>query len=273
MVESADLAATEAALRELQPASGVSLGGRWLPAAALLADPDTAAELVRDHARVRAIAVERHAASLFFQRYCHRLASATIGVWVLTGQALDAAAPEVAVQVRDGSPVGVQLTGRRRAADTPEELVGGLVEEHLLSLAGLVHDGFGMSLPNLWGNIAASIGMAARTLSRIRPAAQVREAVEPVLAVRPELTRLGSFRILTGPHGDRLFYDRATCCHWHEIPNGAYCSYCSRLSPQERTRRFTESMLAEPQPPVRAGTPAAPAGSTSESRRPASCSR
>lgn len=245
MTETLDLAGAEAVLRGLLPTSGIDLGGRWFAAGDLVTDPGTVAALVCDHARARTIPAERHAASLFFQRYCQRLSSAAIGVWVLTGRALDAAAGQARVCVRDASPVGVQLSGRWRAVDTPEQLVTGLIDQHLLVLGEQVRSRFGVSLPNLWGNMAASIGQAARALSRIRPAAQVQAAVEPVLATRPMLPRMGAFRILAGPRGPRLFYDRASCCHWYEIPNGAYCSYCSRLSQDERTRRFTVAMEAE----------------------------
>ena len=87
--------------------------------------------------------------------------------------------------------------------------------------------------------------MSARTLSTVRPAAEVLRAVAPVFGTREVLQRLGSCRILEGPHGPRLFYDRASCCHWFEIPEGSYCSYCSRLTHEERTCRFIDAMAAE----------------------------
>ncbi|WP_051208430.1 hypothetical protein [Propionicicella superfundia] len=232
-------------LRRLFPAAGMEIGGRWYEAQALVGEPDIVATLVADHAAFRRIEEGRYAASLFFQRYCHRLCGAVVGVWVLNRSALDASPGRVSMCVRDASPASVRLSGATRPADTPEELVRGLVDEHLLVLAGHLHERYPLTLPNLWGNIAAGIGQAARALSRIRAADEVRAAVEPVLATRPLLGRLGEFRVLSGPQGPRLFYDRRTCCHWHEIPDGKFCSYCSRLSQDERTRRFAASMAGE----------------------------
>ncbi|WP_164987464.1 ferric iron reductase [Propioniciclava flava] len=240
-----DLSQAETVLHGLTPTMNLSVGGQWIPAADLLAAPSIVAALVAEHARIRSISVPRHAASLFFQRYCHRLCSATLGVWVLTGMALDASARQVSVQIRDGSPAGVQFTGRLRPTHTPEDLVSGLVEEHLLPLAAQLQGAARLSQPQTWGNIAAALGMSARTLSTVRPAAEVLRAVAPVFGTREVLQRLGSCRILEGPHGPRLFYDRASCCHWFEIPEGSYCSYCSRLTHEERTCRFIDAMAAE----------------------------
>ncbi|MFT3877447.1 MAG: IucA/IucC family C-terminal-domain containing protein [Propioniciclava sp.] len=232
------------ALRTLSPGFGLDIGGVWYESSTLIDDPETVASLVSGHAAYRSIEAPRVAASLFFQRYCHRMSTAVIGSWVLTGRALDASAAQVRLCVRDASPVSVHLSGTYRDEDSPEELVRGLVDEHLLPLAQRF-GAHGVGLPNLWGNMAASMGMAARQLSRIRDANLVRAAVEPVLATRPQLNRLGSFRILEGPQGPRLFYDRRTCCHWHLVPDGAYCGYCSLLSDDERTARYVASMQAE----------------------------
>ena len=249
MTDPLDLAEAETALHRLMPTANLSVGGRWIPAADLLADRQAVADLVADHARVRSITVERHAASLFFQRYSHRLCSAVVGTWILTGLPLDAAAEQATVQVRDGSPVGMHLTGALRPTPSVEEFAAGLLEGHLLPLAAHLRETSRLSQAQAFGNIAAAIGMAARTVSRLRPADQVLEAVAPLLESRAALARLGSFRILEGHNGPRLFYDRATCCRWFEIPDGAYCSYCSRLSADERTRRFTDAMDTEVPPP------------------------
>lgn len=245
MTDPLDLTQTETELHRLLPGANLSIGGRWIPAADLLANPDAVAALVADHARIRSITVERYAASLLFQRYSHRLCSVVVGTWVLSGVVLDAAAAQATVQMRDGSPVGMHLTGRERSGDAVAELTTGLLEGHLLPLADHLRAAARLSRAQALGNIAAAIGMAARTVSRVRPAEEVRAQVGALLASRPELERLGSFRILQGPHGPRLFYDRATCCRWFEIPQGAYCSYCSRLPHDERTTRFLEAMDAE----------------------------
>lgn len=238
-----DLSEAMTEVRRLNPAYSLEVGGHWRSAASM--DEAAVAEIVSDHARARAIPVGRYAASLLFQRYCHRLAPVALGTWVLSGQALDMSQAHISVCFRDGSPVGVLHSGAMRPVASAKELVTGLIDEHLEDVARLIHAGFRISLPNLRGNMAASIGMAASTLSRIRPAAEVKIAAQQVLACRPWLERMGEFRILVGPRGPRLFYDRRTCCHWYTVPDGSYCSYCSLLNDEERTRRYIAAMESE----------------------------
>lgn len=246
MTEPLSEADTLATLRRLSPSFGTEVGGRWFACTSLLSRPDLVDRLVREHAASRQTSELRFAASLFYQRYCHRLASVVIGVWVLRGAALDAAPRHSRICVRDASPASVALTGVRRPSDTPEEVSAGLVDAHLLPLARVIRDlDYGLSLPNMWGNMAASIGQAARSLSRVRDASLVQSAVAPILATRPLLEKLGRFRVLTGDRGPRLFYDRASCCHWHAVPGGKYCSYCSLLTDAERTARFIKALETE----------------------------
>lgn len=240
-----DLIEAETRLRSLTPTAGITLGGQWYASQDITHDAALLSRLVTDHATQRSIEVRRFAASLFFQRYCHRISSAAVGLWVLTGRALDFSAPQVQVCVRDASPVSIQVLGQPRPRDTADELVAGLIEQHLIVLAAGIKSGFGLGMPNLWGNIAASIGQAARALSRIRDAEEVLTRVSPILETNPRLERMGSFRIMEGPKGKRLFYDRLSCCHWHEIPDGKLCSYCSLLTHEERTERFTAAMADE----------------------------
>lgn len=235
----------EQELRALWPAGGVTIGGQWHASTDLINDPQLRARLVHDHATFRSIDTPRFAASLFFQRYCHRLSSVAVGAWVLTQTAADMAPENVTFCVRDASPVSLQLSGRTRDCDTATEAISGLVDEHLLPLARHISAEYRLSLGNLWGNMAASIGQAARALSTRVDAATVLDLVTPLIQVHPMLVRTGSFRILTGSNGPRLFYDRASCCHWHEIPDGKLCSYCCLLSHEERTERFAAAMAAE----------------------------
>lgn len=56
---------------------------------------------------------------------------------------------------------------------------------------------------------------------------------------RPQLSRGGHFEILEHDGISRLFYHRASCCHWYDVPHsGKHCTWCSRLSVEERRRRL-----------------------------------
>lgn len=213
--------------------------------AADLVDGSAAGELIELHARHRGMPVGRHAASLVFQRYSHRLCGAGALAWVEYGWVPDLTADNVGVRFVDGSPHTVVLSRPRLAGTTAEDLVRIVVDEHLLPVARAVRKAGGPGLPNLLGNVAAGFAGAFRTMSRDRPAHLVAERAESVLGVDPRLERGGSFRTLLGPLGERLQYDRASCCHWYAAPDGKYCSWCSRLSRDERTARFCANMAEE----------------------------
>ncbi|GAA3955759.1 hypothetical protein [Gordonia caeni] len=213
--------------------------------AADLVDGSAAGELIELHARHRGMPVGRHAASLVFQRYSHRLCGAGALAWVEYGWVPDLTADNVGVRFVDGSPHTVVLSRPRLAGTTAEDLVRIVVDEHLLPVARAMRKAGGPGLPNLLGNVAAGFAGAFRTMSRDRPAHLVAERAESVLGVDPRLERGGSFRTLLGPLGERLQYDRASCCHWYAAPDGKYCSWCSRLSHDERTARFCANMADE----------------------------
>lgn len=220
--------------------------------AAQLCDPDSgeARRMIELHARHRRMPVARHAASLVFQRYCHRVCAVSVAAWMLHGIALDLRATGVHVRFVAGTPDLLVLdTPKTKADATPEDLLEATVDGHLAPLAHRVRTETGPGTGNLLGNIAAGFAGAFRTLARRSDvdldAHKAQEHAEDLLSARPELRRGGDLRILTGPLGPRLQYDRKTCCHWYAAPDGQYCSWCSRLTHDERTERFEKAMAEE----------------------------
>ncbi|MBS9375969.1 hypothetical protein [Rhodococcus sp. B50] len=221
-------------------------------AAAELCDPTSGQtqRMIELHARHRQMPVARHVGSLVFQRYCHRVCGVATAAWVLYGVALDLRAPSVRVRFVAGTPDLLVLDAPKARTDaTPEHLLETTVDGHLTPLAQNVRAETGPGMGNLLGNIAAGFAGAFRTLARRSDlnldAHTLREHAQELLSARPELRRSGDFRILTGPCGPRLQYDRRTCCHWYAAPDGRYCSWCSRLTQEERTKRFQDAMAEE----------------------------
>ncbi|MCD2262253.1 hypothetical protein K3888_06005 [Dietzia aurantiaca] len=205
-----------------------------------------ARRMVHLHARSRGMETGRHAGSLVFQRYCHRVCGVAVAAWLLYGVALDLRAAEVSVLFTDGSPDRLVLHSPRALADaTPEQVLTATVDVHLHPLARAVSAETGPGMGNLFGNIAAGFAGGFRGLAN-RPGTglstvHVHERADLLLSARPELHRGGDFRLLPGVAGPHLFYDRRSCCHWYAAPDGRYCSWCSRLSRDERTQRFKEA--------------------------------
>ncbi len=216
--------------------------------AARLADAadDEMARMVRRHADARGMPVGRHVGSLVFQRYCHRVCGVAVASWVRHGVIPDLTASNVAMVFVDGTPDVVRLHApRARRGDQADDVVDTVVDGHLLPVARSLSTGTGPGLANLWGNIAAGFAGAFRTLSRFHDAGTLRQQAEQLAATRAGLGRGGAYRTLSGPRGDRLHFDRRSCCHWYAAPDGRFCSWCCRIGADERTARFLESMVDE----------------------------
>lgn len=212
----------------------------------VLADPGSGAamEVIALHARARGMDPDPAAASLAFQRYAHRVAGVSVAAWAAGGLVLDLTAPSVWTVVRSGSPHHL-VAERVRALPDGDlgTLVHTVVDEHLEPVARTWNAVSGLSMEDLHGNMAASFAAACRQLSKVLPADEMCALGEDILARRAELVDGGTFRILTGADGRRLFFDRSTCCSWHASPHGEYCSGCPHTSYEQRTGRF-EAMLA-----------------------------
>lgn len=198
------------------------------------------------HADFRRMPRARHAASLVFQRYSHRLCGVAVAAWYRHDTVFDLSAGNVVVRFVGGTPDGVELREARTVDGTAiDDVVRVVLDEHLIPVARALSAARGPGVPNLIGNAAAGFAGAFRTLSALQPGDDVIRAAELFLAADPRLTRGGTFRTVDGPRGPRLQYDRASCCHWYAAPDGKYCSWCSRLTQDERTARYLEAMRAE----------------------------
>lgn len=212
-----------------------------------LCDPrsNEAEKMVSTHAAVRGLPVNRYAGSLVFQRYCHRVCSAVVASLVLHNQVLDVSMANSAMRFRDGSPDSLILKQLRVAPFIQmEDVVDVAVEQHLQPLAKVISLATGPAMPNLWGNMAAGFAGAFRKLSLMARTpdefARVQQIAERLAQTHPKLARGGRYCIVTDGERRQLQYERASCCHWYAAKDGQYCSWCSKISPQERHEKFRQ---------------------------------
>ena len=197
-------------------------------------------ELVQNHAQARLLPVNFAAASLIFQRYCHRYAALASYLLLTEGAAPLLTAESCQTRFIVGSHAGVVVNGA--VSDSADEVLDALLEGHLLIFAQQLGICAGLSRPNAWGNIAASFAMGVRFASAQQDPRTVLEQANVLVEKRPELRRGGTFRIVSNATATRVFYDRTSCCHWHTVHDGERCSWCSLRSTDERTQRF-ETLL------------------------------
>ncbi|MGL4832525.1 MAG: hypothetical protein ACRCWS_08155 [Propionibacteriaceae bacterium] len=229
--------ATEEALATSMVAG---LPGQWVVGVDVAQDPETALALVQHHAQARLLPVKFAAASLVFQRYCHRYAALASYLLLMEGAAPLLSAATCQTRFLSGSPAGIVV--KSAVSNSADEVLGALLEEHLLPFAQQLGQVAGLSWPNAWGNIAAAFAMGVRFASAQRDPEAVLDQANELVARRPELSRGGTFRLVSKADVTRVFYDRTSCCHWHTVHDGERCSWCSLRSTDERTQRF-EALL------------------------------
>ena len=200
--------------------------------------------VIQRHADARGLPFGRHAASLVYQRYAHRLMGLAVASVLGGGVLPDLTADNVTVEFVDGSPETIYLHELRAIDDATEERFAQIViDEHLLPMAQAWRSRGGVGLGNLLGNMAAGLARGVRIASAHVGTDVAREFGETVAACRPRLAGLGSYRVVSNGVKSGLFYDRKSCCHWYAVPQtGQFCSWCSRLTAEERTERFLRSL-------------------------------
>lgn len=213
--------------------------------ACAIADPDVARVVIAEHADARGLPPGRDAASLVFQRYCHRWCGIATLVWAMTGSVLDVSASRCATTFDGGSPVSAWLDEVRVEDRDGRALVDVLLARHLLPIAHTFREVGRLSVANAWGNAAASMAAGFRFVSRALPADRVLALAESVFD-HPKLRTAGSFRVVTDGDRSSVFFDRATCCHWDAVPDGKLCSWCSKRTPEDRAARFAAILRDSP---------------------------
>ncbi|MBO3142606.1 hypothetical protein [Dermatophilus congolensis] len=209
-----------------------------------MTDPDVARTVIEEHAASRGIPPNRHAASLVFQRYCHRWCAITSWAWALTGCVLDVSAERCATTFDNGSPVAIWIDHLQGAETDSTTLVDVVFEQHLMPIAYTFRDVARFSIANARGNAAASLAAGFRFASTTLPAEKVLDLAESVFT-HPALQRSGTFRVVNDSLNSRVFFDRNTCCHWDTVPDGQLCSWCSKRTHEDRTAQFTEALAAQ----------------------------
>lgn len=216
----------------------------WLDCLPLVTDPAALASLVETTKATRGTTRDDVAMSLFVQGYVFRVATVSIGAWLLADVVIDAAPARWAIAIGRGRPNAVNLgddVGVVPAASVDDVHLA-LIDGHLATLVDTAHAACRVGEALLWGNVAASCAASFAAFAGARPGVGDR-AARFFAAARPEVRDAGTLVQM----GERFAWERRSCCLWYRTDSGFMCEDCSLRPAAEHAARY-EVIAAEVSP-------------------------
>jgi len=240
----AHVAALTATIDYLRISVGRDADGSWWPCAELVGDPAALGALATGTADGWITDRPDVATSLFVQGYAFRIASVTIGTWVLADApvAVDPAATSIALG--GGAPNAVRLDAARvLEGATPRHVHEHLVDRHLAPLVETAHASCRIGRTLLWGNVASACASCFNAVADALPerrAGILARAAGFFATARPALRDAG--RLV--PVGTQAAWERRSCCLWYRTGAApGLCADCSLHTDADRHARY-DAMLA-----------------------------
>lgn len=242
-------------VRAILPGHEVRIGGPARPdgpwrSLRELADPTGWPDMARAYARGLGSTVEPMGASCALQGLSARVVGPLIAGWAVQ-RAVPVHDPEAFwVRVVEGRSTAVSLsTGTSLIeVDDPAELAT-VVVERIKPLVGAVRASSPVLERVLWGNVGAACAGAWRLAHLAERDGPLDHAVRIFFAApvwpHPPAIRCETWPDFAGT-GAVLVHHRETCCLIHLAPDHAKCPPCSKLSVDERRRRWTERIVDSP---------------------------
>ena len=215
--------------------------GDWVGCAELVHEPDRLGDVVAGTRPARGTDRDDVAMSLFVQGYAFRIAALAVGSWVLADALVDVDPATTAVGIGRGRPNAVRLDEPVRVV-APADVVllhEVLVEQHLAPLVTTARSACRIGAALLWGNVAASCSAAFGAFAGAPSLAHRRGDVADraqsfFAAARPELRDAGRLVRV----GDRVAWERRSCCLWYRTAGGSLCEDCSLRPAGEHAARY-----------------------------------
>jgi ferric iron reductase protein FhuF len=215
--------------------------GLWMSCQELVADAAWLGRVIEGTGQAIGTTDQTVAASIFIQGYAYRVA--TLAVACLTvGGAIPGSTPEamaVGLGVLAGVP-GDELTSPSVADRALTLILTQVIEGHLRPLIATTRSHIRIGERLLWGNVAASVSTAFRTMEGCLGQWVVPLGQRFFELVAPEMQDLGSF--LSSQDGRGWFWERTNCCLFYQIEGHAKCADCSLTPAVERRDGYRKAM-------------------------------
>jgi hypothetical protein len=234
--------------------------GLWLSSQALIADPTGLEKVIRSTGRAIGTDDQVVAASIFIQGYAYRVATMAVACLTAGGIVPGSSSKEMAVGLGRGrvskvaylDPTVFDLVGNRPPAGALSEpstadkaltlVLEQVVDDHLRPLIATTRHQVRVGERLLWGNVAASVSIAFRTMEGCLGPWVVSLGERFFELAPPELQGLGAFLLIESKDRRGWFWERTNCCLFYQIEGHAKCSDCSLIPPSERLAAYETSL-------------------------------
>jgi len=235
--------------------------GVYVACDALIGDPDWLRALIVQTGRQLGTDDPMVAASLFVQSYAYRVLTLAIACVTTSGVVPDSSASSMAIALKGGrvslvaytrpgvlaittpdQPVSTSLVAEAQLATLFEAIHNRAIDLHLAPLIESTRSIIRVGERLLWGNVAASLAVAFRTMEGSL-GDWVQEIGNYFVDHAPsQLGGLGSFLVLE--HGGRRgwFWERTNCCLYDRLPGDVRCADCSRTPSETRRQAYRASL-------------------------------
>jgi ferric iron reductase protein FhuF len=145
------------------------------------------------------------------------------------------------IEVLAGVP-GDELTSPSVADRALTLILTQVIEGHLRPLIATTRSHIRIGERLLWGNVAASVSTAFRTMEGCLGQWVVPLGQRFFELVAPEMQDLGSFLSIESQDGRGWFWERTNCCLFYQIEGHAKCADCSLTPAVERRDGYRKAM-------------------------------
>lgn len=255
------LRATTEEVTTVVPGTAVTDDGSFVACDELIADGDWLGTVIARTGQQIGTEDPMVAASLFVQSYSYRVLTLAIACATTCGVVPDSSAASVAIGLKggrvsqiaytrpailvlgaDGESVATTLTSLTQLESFFAYIGEHAIDEHLALLIDATRSKIRVGERLLWGNVAASMAVAFRTMEgTLGP--WVQEIGTYFVDHAPtRLQGLGSFLTVESEGRSGWFWERTNCCLYDRLPGDIRCSDCSRTAKDVRRSAYRTSL-------------------------------
>ena len=235
--------------------------GIYITCDSLIGDADWLRAVIMDTGRQLGTEDPMVAASLFVQSYSYRVLTLALACATTSGVTPDSSASSMAIALKGGrvslvaytKPEVLVISARDQMVLTPpvaevqlESLFDFIharaIDDHLTHLIDATRSTIRIGERLLWGNVAASLAVAFRTME-----GSLGDWVQDVGTYFVEhaparFQGLGSFLTLENDGRRGWFWERTNCCLYDRLPGNVRCADCSRTPSDTRREAYRASL-------------------------------